>query len=203
MVAPALPVEMNAREAQLVRRLQDRDEDAFCEMVGTYQNKVFNLVYRMLGNREEAKDVAQDVFITVFKSIDSFRGESKFSTWLYRIAVNHCKNRLKYLGRRSWGETGEFDEAAERELQGATPTATTPHIDGPEKVLEGLQLQHLVQEAIGQLDAEHRELLVLREVEDMPYDEIAQATGLPEGTVKSRLHRARQAIKDFLARHMR
>ena len=185
----------------LVRRLQQRDERAFQEVVRLYQHKVFNLVFRMIGNREEAEDVAQDVFVTVLKAIDTFRGDSKFSTWLYRIAVNTCKNRLKYLGRRSYRATSELDEAAERAMLEAQPSGLTPHIDGPEAVVEGRQMERLLQEGIALLDAEHRELLVLRDVEELSYDEIASITGLPEGTVKSRLHRARMALKDHLAKH--
>src|SRR5215467_8015529 len=86
-------VAVTLRERVLIRRLQQRDEKAFEEIVRLYQHKVFNLVYRMIGNQEEAEDIAQEVFVTVFKAIDSFRGEAKFSTWLYRIAANHCKNR--------------------------------------------------------------------------------------------------------------
>jgi RNA polymerase sigma-70 factor (ECF subfamily) len=194
---------MTLRERLLIRRLQQRDERAFEEMVRLYQHKVFNLVYRMIGNSEEAEDVAQEVFVTVFKAIDSFRGEAKFSTWLYRIAANHCKNRMKYLGRRSYKATGELDEAAERELQDAQPSAMRPHVDGPEAVLEGLQLERLVQSGIAALDEEHRALIVLRDVEDLSYDEIASITGLAEGTVKSRLHRARLALKEHMAKHMR
>src|SRR6185295_19061844 len=123
---------MTLRERLLIRRLQQRDERAFKEVVRLYQHKVYNLVYRMIGNREEAEDVAQEVFVTLFKSIDSFRGEAKFSTWLYRIATNHTKNRLKYLGRRSYKATGELDEAAERELATAQPSAMRPHIATPD-----------------------------------------------------------------------
>ncbi|HZS39983.1 MAG TPA: sigma-70 family RNA polymerase sigma factor [Polyangia bacterium] len=194
---------MTLRERLLIRRLQQRDERAFEEMVRLYQHKVFNLVYRMIGSAEEAEDIAQEVFVTVFKAIDSFRGESKFSTWLYRIAANHCKNRMKYLGRRSYKATGELDEAAERELQDAQPSAMRPHVDGPEAVLEGLQLERMVQAGIAALDEEHRALIVLRDVEDLSYDEIASITGLAEGTVKSRLHRARLALKEHMAKHMR
>ncbi len=194
---------MTLRERLLIRRLQQRDEKAFVEVVRLYQHKVYNLVYRMLGNREEAEDVAQEVFVTVFKSIDSFRGEAKFSTWLYRIAANHCKNRMKYLGRRSYKSTGELDEAAEREAQNAQPSAMKPHVDGPDAVLEGLQLEKLVQEGIASLDEEHRELIVLRDVEDLSYEEIAAITGLADGTVKSRLHRARMALKDYMAKLVR
>src|SRR5215475_14926174 len=105
---------MSLRERALLTRLRDRDEDAFTEVVSEYQNKVFNLVFRMIGNKEEAEDLAQEVFVTVFKSIDQFRGDSKFSTWLYRVAANHCKNRIKYLSRRHDRQQTELDEAAER-----------------------------------------------------------------------------------------
>src|SRR6266576_3913417 len=128
---------MTVSERALIRRLQERDERAFEEVVRFYQHKVYNLVYRMIGNQEEAEDIAQEVFVTVFKAIDSFRGEAKFSTWLYRIAANHCKNRMKYLGRRSYKSTGELDEAAEREMQDAQPSSIRPHVDGPDAVLEG------------------------------------------------------------------
>src|SRR5215831_20192318 len=122
------PFRMTLRERLLIRRLQQRDEKAFEEVVRLYQHKVYNLVYRMLGNREEAEDVAQEVFVTVFKAIDSFRGEAKFSTWLYRIAANHCKNRLKYLGRRARRRTEDLDGTAERELLDAQPYAMAPQV---------------------------------------------------------------------------
>lgn len=191
------------RERLLISRLQQRDEKAFVECVQEYQDKVYNLLYRMLGSREEAEDVAQEVFVTVFKSIDSFRGDSKLSTWMYRIAANQCKNRIKYLGRRAQRATAELDDAAERELLQGQPHAMAPHVAGPDQVLEGLQLERLVQQAIAQLDEEHRLLIVLRDVEDLSYEEIAQITGLAEGTIKSRLHRARMALKEFIARHTR
>lgn len=191
---------MTLRERMLIRRLQERDERAFEEMVGLYQNKVFNLVYRMIGNQEEAEDLAQEVFVTVFKSVDSFRGEAKFSTWLYRIAANHCKNRMKYLGRRSYKQTGELDEAAEREAQNAQPSSLHPRVDGPDAVLEGLELERAVQRAMQALDPEHREVIVLRDIEDLSYEEIAEITGVELGTVKSRLHRARLQLKELMAK---
>jgi RNA polymerase sigma-70 factor (ECF subfamily) len=199
--ARAAPLGMTTlRERLLIRRLQQRDERAFTEVVRLYQHKVYNLVYRMVGSREEAEDIAQEVFVTVFKAIDTFRGDAKFSTWLYRIATNHARNRIKYLGRRSHHATGELDEAAERELQGAQPSAMRPHIAGPEAMLEGLQLERVVQEGIAALDEEHRVLIVLRDVEDLSYEEIAAITGLADGTVKSRLHRARLALKQHMAK---
>ena len=87
-------------ERSLLRRLRDRDERAFRELIDGHRDRVYNITFRMLGNRAEAEDVAQEVFITVFKTIETFREESKFSTWLYRVTVNHCKNRIKYLARR-------------------------------------------------------------------------------------------------------
>jgi len=194
-VVPAVSL----RERMLIRRLQERDERAFEEVVRLYQNKVFNLVYRMIGNQEEAEDLAQEVFVTVFKSVDSFRGEAKFSTWLYRIAANHCKNRMKYLGRRSYKQTGELDEAAEREAQNAQPSSIRPQVDGPDAVLEGLELERTVQRAMQALDPEHREVIVLRDIEDLSYEEIAEITGVELGTVKSRLHRARLQLKELMA----
>src|SRR5687768_10374102 len=103
-------------EDKLVERLKRRDEAAFNELVRLYQVKIFRLVFRMLGDRAEAEDLAQEVFVTVFKSIDGFRGDSKLSTWLYRVATNHCKNRIKYLGRRARGAKKELDDAADREM---------------------------------------------------------------------------------------
>jgi RNA polymerase sigma-70 factor (ECF subfamily) len=199
----AAPLGMTTiRERMLIRRLQQRDERAFTEVVRLYQHKVYNLVYRMVGNREEAEDVAQEVFVTVFKAVDTFRGDAKFSTWLYRIATNHTRNRMKYLGRRSYGATAQLDEATEREANHAQPSSMRPHIAGPDAVLEGLQLERVVQEGIAGLEPEHREVLVLRDVEELSYDEIASITGLAEGTVKSRLHRARLALKEHMAKHM-
>lgn len=193
---------MDARdEADLIRRLQQRDEKAFVLCVRTYQDKVYGLIYRMLGNHAEAQDVAQEVFVTVFKSIDSFRGESKLSTWLYRISANHCKNRIKYLRRRAHKTTTELDAQAERALQTTSGSTLGEGQAGPAEVLEGAQLEQIVQRAIGKLEEEHRLLLLLRDVEEMSYEEIMQVTGLPEGTVKSRLHRARQALKEEIARH--
>lgn len=190
------------RERMLIRRLQQRDERAFTEVVRLYQHKVYNLVYRMVGSREEAEDLAQEVFVTIFKHVDSFRGDAKLSTWIYRIATNHTRNRMKYLGRRSYRQTTELNEAAEHELSGIQPGTIRPHIAGPEAVLAGLQLERAVQAGIAALEPDHREVLVLRDVENLSYEEIAAITGVAEGTVKSRLHRARLALKEHMAKHL-
>lgn len=187
-------------EQKLVERLKRRDEAAFNELITMYQGRIFRLVYRMLGDRAEAEDLAQEVFVTVFKSIDGFRGDSKLSTWLYRVATNHCKNRIKYLQRRARGKKKEFDEIAEA---GAIESATmnpSSRIARPDHIVEGYQKENILREAIASLDEDHRTLIVLRDIENLTYDQIMEVTGLAEGTVKSRLHRARNALREKVMR---
>jgi RNA polymerase sigma-70 factor, ECF subfamily len=190
---------MTDLDKTLLRRLRDRDERAFRELVDAHRDRVFNITYRMLGNRAEAEDVAQEVFIAVFKTIDSFREESKFSTWLYRVAVNHCKNRIKYLARRHEKKRDQLDEHAP-----ATNNAVLGPPKGmrPDRALESAQMEVLLQEAIASLDEEHRAVVILRDVEELSIEEICDITGLPDGTVKSRLHRARAALRKKLVRHV-
>lgn len=189
---------MSLREALLVRRLRERDEQAFRELIADYGDQVYNLLYRMTGSRDEAQDVAQEVFITVFKSIDQFRGEAKLSTWLYRVAANHCKNRIKYLARRHDKKTSDYDDIAERQSGGGAAAVGAGHITRPDEALEDRQLELEVQAAIAELEEDHRLVVVLRDIEELSYEEIVEITGLPEGTVKSRLHRARLALKQKL-----
>jgi RNA polymerase sigma-70 factor (ECF subfamily) len=193
---------MSLAERLLIARLRERDELAFNEVVRQYGDKVFNLVLRMVGTRAEAEDIAQEVFVTVFKSIESFRGESKFSTWLLRIAANHSKNRIKYLARRSTDRNG-LDHASEAALADQGKAPVQAHIGTPDALLEAAQTEELMQEAIASLDEDHRLLVVLRDIEELSYEEICEITALPEGTVKSRLHRARMALKEVLEEKLR
>lgn len=188
-------------EEQLVERLKRRDETAFNELVRAYEKRVFRLVLRMLGgDRAEAEDVAQDVFIQVFKSIDSFRGESKLSTWMFRVATNHCKNRIKYLDRRARGKKGELDELSEHGALESASMSSSATVARPDQQAEANQIEAIVRAAIAELDEDQRELVILRDVENMSYEEIQQITGLPEGTVKSRLHRARLQLAKAVQR---
>jgi RNA polymerase sigma-70 factor (ECF subfamily) len=193
---------MSELERSLLRRLRDRDERAFRELLELHRDRVYNITYRMLGNRAEAEDVAQEVFIIVFKTIDQFREQSKFSTWLYRVAVNHCKNRIKYLARRHDRDRDELDETS-HQANGAVGGSTPARAAQPDRALEGAQMEKLLQDAIGNLDDDHRVVVVLRDVEDLSIEEICEITGLPEGTVKSRLHRARSALKEKLEKYQR
>lgn len=185
-------------ERKLVERLKRRDEAAFNTFVRLYQDKVFSLVNRMLNNRAEAEDLAQEVFITVFKSIDQFRGDSRLGTWLYRVAVNHTKNRVKYLDRRARKGHGDIDNAPEAEVARGGPV--TSRVDRPDERTEGNELEVKIRKALAAIDADHRELIVLRDLEGLSYEEIVGITGLPDGTVKSRLHRARAALREAIER---
>ena len=191
---------MTELESSLLRRLRDRDERAFRELLESHRDRVFNITFRMLGNQAEAEDVAQEVFITVFKTIDTFREESKFSTWLYRVTVNHCKNRIKYLSRRHEKSRDELDESTNTD--GVNGAIAAPPPRSPERALEAQQMEKLLQEAIAELDEDHRTVVVLRDVEDLSIEEICAITDLPDGTVKSRLHRARKALQRKLKPHV-
>ncbi|MFW6050629.1 MAG: sigma-70 family RNA polymerase sigma factor [Myxococcota bacterium] len=183
-------------ERKLLQRLRRRDEAAFTELVRRYQDRVLGLTYRMLGNRAEAEDLAQEVFITVFKSIEGFRGDARLGTWIYRVTINHCKNRLKYLGRR--GRAGQRPYAEGSHGSDAAP-ALSGAVAGPEASARGREMERLVQRAIAELPDDQRELVVLRDIESLSYDEIREITGLVPGTVKSRLHRARVALQRRVA----
>jgi RNA polymerase sigma-70 factor (ECF subfamily) len=190
---------MSELERSLLRRLRNRDERAFRELIEAERDRVYNICYRMLGNRHESEDVAQEVFITVFKQIETFREEAKFSTWLYRVAVNHCKNRIKYLARRHDRDREEIDDQSSG-TNGTPIGAPVPR--APDRALEGAQMEKLMQDAIAALDEDQRIVVVLRDVEDLSIEEICEITGLADGTVKSRLHRARLVLRKKLARHV-
>jgi RNA polymerase sigma-70 factor (ECF subfamily) len=180
-------------DARFLERLIARDEHAFNELVTAHERRVLSLTTRLLGNAAEAEEITQEVFIQVFKAIDSFRGDSKLSTWIFRIAVNLCKNRYKYLRVRKAAEQQELDPETDHNTHGRAPMTTVPR---PDEVVAGRQVERIVQQAIADIDETFRECLILRDVEELSYDEIAEITGLPEGTVKSRIFRARAILRE-------
>jgi len=183
-------------EKRLLRGLQRREEAAFNVLVVQHQGQIYNVCYRMLGNAAEAEDVAQDVFIKSFQAIDSFRGDSALGTWLYRIAVNLCKNRLKYLGRRHYRQNAAIEDVQEGSFAPESSGRVTGEPVGrPDEILEGNRAESRIQRALAQIEPAFRELLVLRDVQGLSYAEVVDITGLAEGTVKSRLHRARAALQ--------
>jgi RNA polymerase sigma-70 factor (ECF subfamily) len=192
----------DAIEQRLIERLVARDERAFNELVRAYERRVFALVLRMIGNHAEAEDLAQEVFVQVFKAIGSFRGDSKLSTWVYRIAVNLCKNRSKYLRVRHAGQEEELEAVAERLPLGQASHANVGQIERPDEAVAGKQVEQVVQRAILAIEPDFRECLVLRDVEELSYEEIGEITSLPPGTVKSRIHRARAMLREIVEREL-
>jgi RNA polymerase sigma-70 factor (ECF subfamily) len=175
-------------DAECVQRLQHGETDAFEILLRRHEKAIFNLVYRMLGDYDEAAEVSQEVFLSAFRAVGQFRGDANFSTWLYRIALNHSITRRKSLGTRQQRRVPI--ESADR-LSDPQP--------GPPETLERKQIRERVQQALGQLDPQDAQVLLLRDLQDIPYDEVARVLEIPVGTVKSRLHRARQALKARLA----
>lgn len=187
---------MTLKERKLVRRLRARDEEAFTVLVQTYQHKVFNIVYRIVSDRAEAEDVAQEVFVTIFKHVDQFRGDAKFTTWMFRIATNHARNRVKYLARRSRKKHQDIADTPDSALD---ESPLTSNVARPDEQAAGNELERIVQEGLASLNDIHRTIIILRDIENLAYSEIAEVVDLPEGTVKSRLFRARSALKQFVA----
>ena len=181
-------------EKELVRRLKQGDEKAFTQLVLKNQDRVYTYLLRMLGNPSEAAEVAQEVFIAAFRFVDKFRGEGSLTTWLLKIASNMYKNRIRYNVRRKRNLETSIDDLVER--LDYRPIGERP--DDPESALAAKELAEVLQKAIEELPEDFREVLVLRDIELLQYAEIHELTGLPEGTIKSRLHRARHHLARIL-----
>lgn len=180
-----------------VFKVQGGDIEAFETIVRRHEKPIFNLIYRALGDYHLAAEEAQEVFLSAYKALRKFRRESLFSTWLYAIAVNHIRNRVKKENRiksrtipLAGGSNGE-DEGE----TGFDPVEASP---GPEKNLEKKELEALVQDGLRSLSPDDREIILLHDYQEVPYDEISGILGVPLGTVKSKLHRARMALKERL-----
>ena len=184
---------------EVIENCKAGDERAFAEIVLHSQKKVFNIAYRMLGNLEEAKDLAQEVFISVFESIKDLKEEIKFDAWLTQITLNHCRNRWKYLKRRQYFNSDSLDDPIETE-DGNMPRAIVDPSDNPETLYEKKMIQQFIQRGLLKLKEDQRELLVLRDLQGFSYEEMGVLLGLPEGTIKSKLHRARMDLKGILER---
>ena len=175
-------------DAECVRQLQRGETDAFETLIRRHQKTIFNLVYRMLGDYDEAAEISQEAFLSAYRAIGSFRGESNFSTWLYRIALNHATTRRKSLNTR--------------QQRNVSIETTEPVIDphpGPAETMEKKEIRERVQLALNRLEPDDAMVILLRDLQDVPYDEVARVLEIPVGTVKSRLYRARQALKTELA----
>ena len=183
-------------ELEIVQRVLSGDTEAFEALVIEHQNKVYSLALRMVGNEEDARDMAQEAFIRAYGSLAGFRGDSKFSVWLYRLTSNICIDFLRSRGKKrtvsmTWaGDDGE--DAGELEIPDETWS--------PESQLERSLTRESVRRGLESLSPQYREILLLREINGLSYAEIAGALSLEEGTVKSRIFRARKKLCDFLLR---
>ena len=177
-------------DQQLVERAQRGDKRAFELLVAKYQRKLGRLLSRLIRDPAEVEDVTQEAFIKAYRALPSFRGESAFYTWLYRIGINTAKNYLVAMGRRAPTSTGFDHEEAEgfEDAEQLRDTAT------PENELIGKQIAATVNRAMEQLPEDLRTAITLREIEGLSYEEIAAAMDCPIGTVRSRIFRAREAI---------
>ena len=181
------------QENAVIRAVISGDVDAYEALVREYEKNVYNLALRMTGNSEDAYDMSQEAFLKAYNSLPSFRGDSKFSVWLYRIVSNVCLDFLRSRTRKpTVSLSAENDEGEEVELDIADEEQT------PEKLLDRKLTRDAVQRGLKSLPAEHREILLLREIQGLSYEEISETLGLEVGTVKSRIFRARKKLCAFL-----
>ena len=179
-------------DSLLVKRAQKGDMDAFETLVTKYEGRVFGCASRMLASGEDAKDAVQDTFLKVYKSLNNFRGESKFSTWLYRITNNVC---LDYLRKRDrYLQSLNADFGAE---DGDAMETDIPSGINVEAAVEDGEFSGLVRKAVNKLPEQHRIMIILRDMQDLSYTEISKLLGITEGTVKSRINRARKNLRDI------
>lgn len=181
-------------EQELVSRAKQGDQDAFSQLVEANQNKIYTLALRMTGSPEDGADLAQEAFLRAWRSLPSFQGESNFSTWLYRLTSNLC---IDFLRREK--RCRAITAAVPLDGEEDSPPAQVPdHRFTPESELERKELRAAVDRGLSKLSDDHRQVLVLRELEGLSYTEIADRLELEEGTVKSRIARARMALRNIL-----
>ena len=186
-------------EADLIRQCLDGNVESFAVLVDRYQDRVFNVVLRMCRNRHDAEELTQEAFVRAFEKLGEFRGTSRFYTWLFRIATNQVflrhrrKKKVKFISISSGDEDANV-VVGETEMS----AVSTMRYSSPDDAMVGDEMISRVNEAISELDEEFRIVVILRDLEDMDYDEISSVLDIPVGTVKSRLHRSRNMLKDKL-----
>jgi RNA polymerase sigma-70 factor (ECF subfamily) len=188
-------------DLELVRRTKGGDKKAYEELVLRHQRRTFNVVYRVLGDYDEALDITQDAFIQAYRSIAGFREESRFSYWLLTIAVNLCRNRLRQWKRRARNRTASIDEpirCEDSEVRMEIPDPSPSALDN----VTARQRSAMIREEMMSLEEEFRTVLVLREMQEMSYEEIGTVLGIAAGTVKSRLHRGRGELRDRMRKRL-
>ncbi|RDU34870.1 RNA polymerase sigma factor SigW [Neobacillus piezotolerans] len=187
---------MDALVKKRIKQIKKGDQDAFAEIVELYKDKLYQLGYRMLGNRHEAEEIAQEAFIRAYVNINSYNQEYKFSTWLYRIATNLCIDRIRKK------KPDYYLDAEMAGTEGLTLYSRIPSDSPlPEKEVEMMELQETIQGEIVKLPEKYRSVIVLKYIEELSLNEISEILDLPLGTVKTRIHRGREALRKQL-RHV-
>jgi RNA polymerase sigma-70 factor (ECF subfamily) len=184
---------VDSGEAALIERCVAGDERACADLVAAHQRTVFNLAFHLLGDRDEALDLSQEVFLRVFRTLSRFRGQSALRTWIYRIVVNQARNRQRWWRRRRRADLVSLDDHLQRcgEIEATSEVL-------PDRLLASKETAARIWAAMEQLPFDQRTALVLREVDGLRYEEIAFSLDVAVGTVKSRLTRARQALREEL-----
>ena len=186
------------KEKLLVDRCRQGDRESFAQLMKLHEKQIYNFTYRMLGDEEEAEDLTQDIFVAAFRGIRRFRGEAKFSTWLYRIALNQTLNRIKYLSRRDFFAKQNRRAQHREESPWENPEFLADGNPTPEQWTLTKSMATQVQECLNQMAPQTKQILVLRDVQGFSYEELGEMLSLNPGTVKSRLHRARAALQKCL-----
>jgi RNA polymerase sigma-70 factor (ECF subfamily) len=198
-----MDIEQNREDLELVKALRSGDYQAFDSLIGKHSGRMFQTAYGLIGNKQDAEEVVQDALVRIYRHIDQFRGDSSFSTWVYRIVVNLSRNKYQWNRRRGSELTSsisekirEDDSAEKSELLLADSSMT------PERIIDGSETEEAIMKAIGDLPEKLREVTVLRHIEDMSYEQIAELLETNMGTIKSRIARARETlttkIKEYL-----
>jgi RNA polymerase sigma-70 factor (ECF subfamily) len=192
--------ELNATsltDHDLVVRAQKGSDTAYRELLGRYQRPVFSLIYRMVRDREQAEDLAQETFVRVFNNIDRYDPAYKFSSWIFKIATNLTIDWIRRKEVATVSIDGSRYATSSDDIEASTITVESGD-ENPEELLESRELGSQIEAAIGKLRPEYRQAIVLRHIDDLPYEDIAQIMALPLGTVKTYIHRGRKELQDML-----
>jgi RNA polymerase sigma-70 factor, ECF subfamily len=184
---------MEALVKKRIKQVLKGDQSAFAELVELYKDKVFQICYRMLGNRHEAEDISQEAFIRAYVNIETFNQKRKFSTWLFRIATNLCIDRIRKK------KPDYYLDAEVAGTEGLTMySQVAADVQMPEDEVENMELQETIQKEISKLPEKYRSVIVLKYIEELPLQEISEILDMPLGTVKTRVHRGREALRKQL-----